>query len=72
MSNDLEEKIEELELEMHGAHGDLYLCLVKIVTYFFGSALAIVVSYSESHSILWAILHGILSWGYVLYYSLFK
>jgi hypothetical protein len=36
----------------------------------FGSCLAIVVSYSAWHSIPWAILHGILSWGYVIYYAI--
>ena len=34
----------------------------------FGSALAMVVSYSAWGSIPWAILHGILSWCYVIYY----
>ncbi|MDP6036944.1 MAG: hypothetical protein QGG64_00175 [Candidatus Latescibacteria bacterium] len=34
----------------------------------FGSALAIVISFTTHHSILWAILHGILSWLYVIYY----
>jgi len=33
----------------------------------FGSALAIVLSYTKSASILYAILHGILSWFYVLF-----
>ncbi len=37
----------------------------------FGSALAIAISYSYNHSILWAIIHGILSWIYVLYAALF-
>ena len=32
-----------------------------------GSALAIVLSFQLNHSILWAIVHGILSWFYVLY-----
>ena len=36
----------------------------------FGSCLAIVVSYSHWQSILWAILHGILGWGYVIYYAI--
>jgi len=36
----------------------------------FGSCLAIVVSYSAWHSIPWAILHGIFSWGYVIYYAI--
>ncbi|MEK6612307.1 MAG: hypothetical protein AABZ29_05965 [Gemmatimonadota bacterium] len=34
----------------------------------FGSALAITISWSTNHSILWAILHGVLSWIYVIYY----
>ena len=34
----------------------------------FGSALAMVISYVNWHSIGWAIIHGILSWGYVIYY----
>jgi len=33
----------------------------------FGSTLAIVMSYDVNHSLLWAILHGMLSWGYVGY-----
>lgn len=35
----------------------------------FGSALAIAISWSANHSILWAILHGALSWIYVVYYA---
>ena len=34
----------------------------------FGSALAMVVSYTAWHSIGWAIFHGLLSWLYVIYY----
>jgi hypothetical protein len=36
----------------------------------FGSALAIAISYANNHSILWAIIHGILSWLYVVYFAL--
>jgi hypothetical protein len=36
----------------------------------FGSALAIAISWSVNKSILWAMLHGLLSWLYVLYYAL--
>jgi hypothetical protein len=36
----------------------------------FGSALAIAISWSIHHSILWAIIHGFLSWLYVVYYAL--
>ena len=34
----------------------------------FGSALAMVISYTTWHSVGWAIVHGLLSWAYVLYY----
>jgi hypothetical protein len=34
----------------------------------FGSALAIAISWSEHHSVLWAIVQGFLSWIYVIYY----
>jgi len=35
----------------------------------FGSALAIAISWSEHHSILWAIVQGFFSWAYVVYYA---
>jgi hypothetical protein len=38
----------------------------------FGSALAIAISYTNNHSILWAIIHGILGWIYVVYFALFR
>ncbi|MGM0125757.1 hypothetical protein IGI37_003158 [Enterococcus sp. AZ194] len=36
----------------------------------FGCALAMVISYVKWHSILWAIIHGIFSWAYVVYFML--
>ena len=36
----------------------------------FGSALAMVISYTAWKSILWAIIHGVLGWIYVIYYIL--
>ncbi|MAG26266.1 hypothetical protein CMI47_11990 [Candidatus Pacearchaeota archaeon] len=33
----------------------------------FGSALAMILSFTQNSSILWAIIHGILSWIYVIY-----
>jgi len=33
----------------------------------FGSALAMILSYTQNSSILWAILHGIISWFYIIY-----
>lgn len=38
----------------------------------FGTALAIAISYVTNQSILWAIIHGIFSWFYVIYFALFK
>ena len=37
-----------------------------------GTALAMILSYSVNKSIIWAIVHGFLSWLYVLYFALFK
>ncbi len=34
----------------------------------FGSALAIVISYTAWESIGWAVFHGLFSWVYVIYY----
>ena len=34
----------------------------------FGTALAITISWSLWHSVLWATIHGIFSWFYVFYY----
>ena len=34
-----------------------------------GAALAMILSFAKWHSILWAILHGICSWFYVIYYA---
>ena len=35
-----------------------------------GTALAIAISWSQHHSILWAIIHGVFSWLYVVYFAL--
>ena len=48
----------------------------SIVNYYFigtsfGSALAMVISFNVNKSVAWAILHGIFSWFYVIYYILF-
>ena len=36
----------------------------------FGSALAMVISYTAYKSVLWAIIHGVFSWLYVAYFLL--
>jgi len=34
-----------------------------------GTALAMVLSWDHNHDILWAILHGVFGWFYVIYYA---
>ena len=34
----------------------------------FGTCLAMVISYANWHSVFWAIVHGLLSWPYVIYF----
>lgn len=36
----------------------------------FGTTLAISISFFHNHSVLWAIIHGLLGWLYVAYYVL--
>jgi hypothetical protein len=38
----------------------------------FGSALAMAISYNNNHSLLWAIVDGLLGWFYVIYFALFR
>jgi hypothetical protein len=38
----------------------------------FGSALAIAISYTNNHSVFWAIIDGILGWIYVIFFLLFR
>ncbi len=38
----------------------------------FGAALAIAISWSVNKSILWALVHGVLSWVYVVYYAIVR
>ena len=37
-----------------------------------GTSLAISISFTTNRSVFWAIIHGLLSWVYVIYYVLFK
>lgn len=38
----------------------------------FGSAMAIAISWSVNKSILWAMVHGLFSWFYVIYYAVIR
>jgi hypothetical protein len=44
---------------------------IKIDGITMGSALAMILSWSINHSILWAIFHGIFSWFYVIYWAIY-
>jgi len=35
-----------------------------------GAALAMICSFSVNKSILWAVMHGLLSWIYVIYFAI--
>ena len=59
-------KTQQMENKMHKMEKEKSASVATGIT--FGSALAMVISYVNWHSVGWAILHGILSWGYVLYY----
>lgn len=37
-----------------------------------GTALAMIISWSANKSILWAMLHGLCSWFYVIYYAIVR
>lgn len=37
-----------------------------------GTVVAVALSWSANHSILWAVIHGIFGWFYVIYYALSK
>jgi hypothetical protein len=38
----------------------------------YGTALAMAISFNVNQSVLWAMIHGVLSWIYVVYYVLVK
>jgi len=38
----------------------------------FWSILAMILSWSANHSIIWCLIHGLLWWLYVIYYVIFK
>jgi hypothetical protein len=35
-----------------------------------GNIIAIVISWTANHSIIWALIHGLLGWIYIVYYVL--
>jgi hypothetical protein len=37
-----------------------------------GNIIAVVISWSVNHSVLWAIIHGIFGWFYIIYYLIVR
>lgn len=76
--DDLEDRIAQLEKEAGQYIGGLIssvrgrASLDLVILYIPGVALAMILSWSANSSILWAILHGYLSWAYVIYYAIFS
>lgn len=52
--------------ENNGTNGTVKKTIKSGIT--FGSALAMVISYTTWQSVGWAIIHGLLSWVYVIYF----
>jgi tetrahydromethanopterin S-methyltransferase subunit G len=73
MDNDADEvsdRLDELELRVEDvesgeSRGEAGLTL----GYAMGMTLAMILSWERSHSILWCMLHGLFSWGYVIYFA---
>ena len=58
------------ELEKRAGKARCRKCPAGTGCWALGSAIAVVLSWARNGSILWAILHGILSWIYVIYFAL--
>lgn len=65
----LEERIEQLESDQHNLADNSVGCFSLI--YGMGMSLAMILSWSRNGSIAWCIVHGLLSWGYVIYFAFF-
>ncbi len=64
---DLESRVSDLEERVGNAQSNSGAgCVVAI--YSLGASLSVVLSWHANHSVLWAILHGLLSWLYVIYF----
>jgi tetrahydromethanopterin S-methyltransferase subunit G len=61
--DELERRIEELK---SGSGSEAGLT----AGYAMGMSLAMILSWSRNASILWCLLHGILSWAYVIYFAI--
>jgi len=73
----LEIRIEKLKNKLEDIEGQLFRnrqanqnswASWLMLVYLFGSAVAITISWSLYHSVMWTIIHGLGSWVYVSYY----
>ena len=60
---------ERLEMDNYSRGSDTGKTVAK-AGISFGTALAMVISYTAWHSIFWAIVHGVFGWVYVIYYAI--
>jgi hypothetical protein len=63
--DDLESRVTELEAQLESRSSDDGVSFA----YVSGMALAMVLSWSRNGSILWCMLHGVVSWVYVIYFA---
>lgn len=81
--NELEERIIDIEnntreiasqiierIDQTASFSDIKGCLFLIIIYIPGLVLSMLLSWTTNPSILETILHGYLSWGYVIYHVL--
>lgn len=45
-------------------------CGCGVGSFGFGTIIAMILSWSVNHSIIWALVHGFFSWLYIIYYVL--
>ena len=71
-SQELEERVEELESRLESLNSEASKPGLIFGGSFWGlgMTIAVVLSWSRNASILWCILHGLLSWIYVIYFAL--
>ena|ERR1700737_2495295 len=62
--DDLESRLDELERDAPASGGDG----CAPAGYGLGATLAMILSWQSNHAVLWVVLHGLLSWVYVIYY----
>jgi hypothetical protein len=60
--DDLESRQDDLESASGGGYGGVS------AGYSLGATLAMILSWQSNHAVIWALLHGLLSWLYVIYY----